>query len=191
MSATVFQSPDLPEPLTINAVVTEDNAVSVRVRAGEADDKALLEGILTLIAQGEGWLNRNGRVIPFYMTRREGMLQIWLDGRTYEFTAARPGDRRSREGKAAGPAERWIKSPMPGTILKIPVQPGDVVTTDQPLLIMESMKMEMTISASHPAMVRQVLCAEGTRVEMGTTLIELDPLPEAPSLPGGNAHERS
>ncbi|KAB2945072.1 MAG: acetyl-CoA carboxylase biotin carboxyl carrier protein subunit, partial [Phycisphaerae bacterium] len=41
-----------------------------------------------------------------------------------------------------------VKAPMPGTILKILVKPGDVVTAHQPLVVMESMKMEMTLSAS-------------------------------------------
>ncbi|HEX0000254.1 TPA: acetyl-CoA carboxylase biotin carboxyl carrier protein subunit [Streptococcus pyogenes] len=41
-----------------------------------------------------------------------------------------------------------IPSPMPGTILKVLVAVGDQVTENQPLLILEAMKMENEIVAS-------------------------------------------
>ena len=43
-----------------------------------------------------------------------------------------------------------------------------------PLVILESMKMEVTIVSSRPGRVREIRCAEGRPVNAGETLIVLE-----------------
>ena len=65
---------------------------------------------------------------------------------------------------------------MPGTVLKVCVQAGDRVEPQAPLVVVESMKMEMTLAAPAAARVREVVCAVGQMVEPGTVLVRLEPL---------------
>jgi 3-methylcrotonyl-CoA carboxylase alpha subunit len=63
---------------------------------------------------------------------------------------------------------------MPGTIIKVLVQAGDEVSANQPLIVMEAMKMEHTIVAPYDGVVSSVAFAPGQLVTGGAMLIELD-----------------
>ena len=67
---------------------------------------------------------------------------------------------------------------MPGTILQLKVKAGDTVEANQPLIIMESMKMEMTLSAPYAGWVAAINGQEGQLVDMGTLLVKLEPTVE-------------
>ena len=62
---------------------------------------------------------------------------------------------------------------MPGKIIAVHVQPGDKVQAGQPLIVMEAMKMEHTISASGDGTVAKVLFQVGEQVAEGAELIEM------------------
>ncbi len=72
-----------------------------------------------------------------------------------------------------------LEAPMPGTIVKVLVEPGDTVTANQPLIVMEAMKMEHTIVAPYDGIVSAVSFAAGQLVSGGATLIELAALQDA------------
>ncbi len=63
---------------------------------------------------------------------------------------------------------------MPGTILKVFVSVGQRFEAHAPLVVMESMKMEMTLSAPHPGKVKEVACRPGQLVAMGAVLMRFD-----------------
>ncbi|MEM7096000.1 MAG: biotin carboxylase N-terminal domain-containing protein [Actinomycetota bacterium] len=65
-------------------------------------------------------------------------------------------------------------APMPGKVLIVHVAEGDQVTAGQPLVVMEAMKMEHTISAPVDAVVSELRCAVGDQVDNGQVLIVLD-----------------
>jgi urea carboxylase len=67
-----------------------------------------------------------------------------------------------------------VPAHIPGNIWKISVTPGAVVKDGDPLVILESMKMEITVVASRPGKVREVRCVEGRPVNAGETLIVLE-----------------
>lgn len=73
-----------------------------------------------------------------------------------------------------GEGHAKITTPMPGKIIKVLVQAGDDITAEQPLLIMEAMKMEHVIRATKDAKVGELFCAEGDFVTDNQVLIELD-----------------
>lgn len=66
-----------------------------------------------------------------------------------------------------------VCAPMPGIILSILVDEGQVVAAGDPLLVLEAMKMENEIHAPRAGMVRKILVREGSDVRQGTPLIEL------------------
>jgi len=66
-----------------------------------------------------------------------------------------------------------IQAPMPGLVLKLNVKEGDAFQKDDPLLILEAMKMENVIKAPVDGVVAKVNVKEGESVEKGFVLLEL------------------
>ena len=62
---------------------------------------------------------------------------------------------------------------MPGTILKILVNVGDAVTENQPLMILEAMKMENEIVAGSAGTVSAIHVTQGQVVNAGDGLITI------------------
>lgn len=65
-----------------------------------------------------------------------------------------------------------LKAPMPGLIVGISVQPGDVVSKGDSLLILEAMKMENMLKAPGDATIKTIRVGKGDRVEKGQVLVE-------------------
>lgn len=83
-------------------------------------------------------------------------------------TAAAPAAKPS--GSAAGA----IKSPLPGIIVSISVNVGDEVKKGQTVAILEAMKMENTIAASHAGKVTGINVNAGDSVLEGVTILTIE-----------------
>jgi len=66
-----------------------------------------------------------------------------------------------------------VVAPMPGTVVRVLVAPGDTVEPRQPLVVLEAMKMETPLVSPYAATVSAVHVSEGDRVAGGATLVEL------------------
>ena len=64
---------------------------------------------------------------------------------------------------------------MPGKVLAVLVTPGDQVAVGQPLVVLEAMKMESTLTADVAGTVRTVATVPGATVGGGDLLVEIDP----------------
>jgi acetyl/propionyl-CoA carboxylase alpha subunit len=73
-----------------------------------------------------------------------------------------------------GHEQSQVVAPMPGTVIRVLVEPGAVVAARQPLVVLEAMKMETPLVSPFDATVRAVHVGEGDRVAGGTVLVELD-----------------
>ena len=69
-----------------------------------------------------------------------------------------------------GPAK--VQAPMPGLVLRVLAQAGAVVAPGDPLIVLESMKMENTLRASGAGTVIEILVQAGQAVEKGQLLIK-------------------
>jgi len=69
----------------------------------------------------------------------------------------------------------FVDSTVAGSLWKFLVAPGDPVAADQPVAIIESMKMEIQICASRPGLVHSLLAVEGTPISPGQHLVILAP----------------
>jgi len=71
-------------------------------------------------------------------------------------------------------AELRVKSEIAGAVWKIEVAVGDRVAEDDPLVILEAMKMEIPLLAPRSGVVTAILVAEGDRVAEGEVAVVLD-----------------
>ena len=79
--------------------------------------------------------------------------------------------------KPAGAAV--VKSPLPGSIVKVMVKPGDSVKKGDTLLTMESMKMENIVASEYTGTVKNVLVQAGQNVMQDDKLVEIETVAEA------------
>ena len=106
----------------------------------------------------------------------DGLLHVILQGDLYEVNVVDERERRlaaASSGFKAAQGEIVIRSPMPGMIVAVSVSNGQAVTAGQPLLILESMKMENQIKAPRAGVVEHLQVAAGERVEQNRPLLTL------------------
>ena len=106
-----------------------------------------------------------------------GRYTLWVDGFRHEVEALDERARAIRELSGAsaqptGPAP--LTAPMPGMIVRVNVEVGDVVAAGQGLVVMEAMKMENELRAAAAATVKAIHARPGTAVEKGALLLEME-----------------
>jgi biotin carboxyl carrier protein len=70
-------------------------------------------------------------------------------------------------------AELRVRSEIAGSVWKIEVAIGDTVAEDDPLLILESMKMEIPLLSPRAGVVKEILVAEGEPIAEGIVAVIL------------------
>ena len=106
-----------------------------------------------------------------------GKFTLWIDGFRFEAEALDERTRaiRALSGAVPGPTgPAPLIAPMPGMIIRVAVQVGDVVQPGQSLVVMEAMKMENELRAIAAGTVKAVLAQPGAAVEKGAVLLELE-----------------
>ena len=69
---------------------------------------------------------------------------------------------------------KLIKAPMPGLVLDVLVKVGQTVSENDPLLVLEAMKMESTIASPSGGLVKFIAINSNETVEKGQLLIEFE-----------------
>lgn len=77
-------------------------------------------------------------------------------------------------GGATGAGQREVKAPMPGLVLAVRVEPGQLVEAGDGLLVLEAMKMENEIKAAHRGVISRVHVETGQAVTKNALLIEFE-----------------
>ena len=76
-------------------------------------------------------------------------------------------------GSAPG-ATKLFRTPLPGTILSIEVNPGDQVVTGDLICVLEAMKMHQELRADWSGVVKEVMVSVGQQVLAGAPIVELE-----------------
>ena len=92
---------------------------------------------------------------------------VFIDGEVFEFEVQRQGRRKTAAHQGS------LSAPMPATVIRINVAPGDAVKKGDTLLVLEAMKMELPVRAPADGVVDSVACRTGELVLAGVTLIHL------------------
>jgi len=122
---------------------------------------------------------------------RQEQVRVEIDGETFtvgveavpavtgvaatEVTAeeAAPAIAPSPAKSVFGSPGSTIAAPLPGVIKSIAVRPGQQVTANDELLVIEAMKMDNVIRATRAGTIGTIHVAEGRQVAYGETLLEM------------------
>ena len=113
------------------------------------------------------WMVVNGR--PYELTVDDNLR--WLRA----YSGIHAIDIQDREARVTRPrsGDGRIKAPIPGLITRILVQVGEQVKAEQPVIVLEAMKMENEIRAPFDGKVRSIAVSAGETVTRNTVLAEI------------------
>ncbi|KAI5796355.1 3-methylcrotonyl-CoA carboxylase subunit alpha [Peziza echinospora] len=158
-----------------------ERAVEVVVTQTSADTyDIIVDGKTTfskVIAQSD---KASKRLTGFYghtrlettVVRLDDNLVIFQGGTQYKLAIPQPGWFTKALGIKS--TEGSVVAPMPCKVLRVTVKAGDKVTKDQPLLVIESMKMETVIRSPSDGIIARIVHGEGDIVKQGTALVEFE-----------------
>ena len=106
--------------------------------------------------------------------------RLSIGGRAFRITSVTDGPEHLVE--VEGVAHRVsrdeggiVRAPAPALVVAVNVAPGDEVEAGAPVALLEAMKMETTITATHAGVVREVLVAGSVHVDAGAPLVRVEP----------------
>jgi 3-methylcrotonyl-CoA carboxylase alpha subunit len=126
---------------------------------------------LTALADDHVRARIDGREREFALERAAGG-ELWLRA---EATGFGFGEDRGAPHRASAEHEGHLRAPMPGHVLEVRAQSGQVVEAGTVLVLLEAMKMEHSLLAPWAGTVTEVRVAPGERVEEGAELVILQP----------------
>ena len=106
----------------------------------------------------------------YLAVRRGGTLYLQWQGELHAVSAHDP----IAAAEASHSHQGGLGAPMNGSIVRVLVEPGQVVEAGTALVVLEAMKMEHSIRAPHGGTVKALFCQEGDMVSEGTVLVELE-----------------
>jgi biotin carboxyl carrier protein len=123
-------------------------------------------------------LQLGNRLIKGYVscTSDYSTYNVFIDGVKYTVLKAEPPKRESKSDSSNAKVIT-VKSAMPGRIVAVSVKPGDKVSANTKLLVMEAMKMEMVVSSPVTGIVKKVQCHVGQSVAASSVLLEIEGTP--------------
>jgi acetyl/propionyl-CoA carboxylase alpha subunit len=134
----------------------DDYAVRVLSRSNQlllAECQGQMQSVSVFDAHPVLHLFRDGRHVMLHVERTDDALQV-----------------------AGGTEQGSLLTPLPGTIVAVHVATGQQVARGTPLVTVEAMKMEHTLTAPYDGVVSRIAYGLTDRVQAGATLVELSPL---------------
>jgi glutaconyl-CoA/methylmalonyl-CoA decarboxylase subunit gamma len=137
---------------------------------------------LVFVVDEEGctWVEAPGgkRFMAEVAERTQNKYHIIINGNSYFFTIETPFSFKRRKfltQLTKGKKTSRLESPMPGKIVEVLVNEGDSVSTGDPLIILEAMKMQNEILAENGGVISKIHVKSGQNVMKDEILLEMGP----------------
>jgi 3-methylcrotonyl-CoA carboxylase alpha subunit len=139
------------------------------IRPGYSEDSSIF-----YYATENGWQQSNVEEISDAYYKDWPVLVFADKGHLYRLLRPRPLSTDTLATAVHLPHENSLEAPMPGKVIQVLVSEGDAVDESARLVVMEAMKMELTIRAPHAGQVKRLPVREGQLVDAGTVLVEIE-----------------
>jgi len=127
--------------------------------------------VALLHRSGDTLLALDGGEEPVHLVLDGELIHVHVAGGHYTLRHLDPA-RRFVHAETGGGADA-ARAPMPGTVVRVDVAVGDIVATGDPLVVIESMKLETTIRAWHDGTVTGVHVTAGQSFDRDAVLVTL------------------
>ena len=121
----------------------------------------------------------DGEEYEVELEKQEGVWNVTIEGKSFriEIEGNSVGDMagNKRKKKGRGKNSGTISSTIPGKIVSIAVEEGDIVAEGDVVMILEAMKMQNEIQAPLSGNVTAVNCKPGDSIEANSPLIVIQP----------------
>ncbi|MFO1388284.1 urea carboxylase [Cellvibrio sp.] len=155
--------------------VTEEELTAQREAFREGKLNLRIEESFFSLAEHEKFLQDNAASIAEFKTKQQAAftqeVALWQADEQAQVDAALQVKTNTGPIDVDGHA---VTADISGNIWKLLVEPGQLVEPDQPLLIVEAMKMEFSVYADRAAKVSSIHCAPGKQVNAGDLLVVLE-----------------
>ncbi len=149
--------------------ILDDGRVAVNDRVYEVDFQSINgQPLYSLLVSGHSY----EAIVAFV----DDAWEVFIKGVLYRVRVEDERESRLRaqaEQDVGSHTLLQIKSPMPGLVVDVQVEPGQEVEKNQVLLLLESMKMQNEIRAPRKGTVMGVYVEPGQSVEQGRLLVEI------------------
>lgn len=118
----------------------------------------------------------DGKSYEAYVYEGDENWEVLLQGTLYPASVIDEREHRLRSALGGGPqqtGEFYLKAPMPGLVVDLPVQDGQEVEEGEVLLILESMKMQNELKSPRAGVVSRIKVKVGDNVERRQTMLSV------------------
>lgn len=151
------------------------------------DGEIMIDGVKTgsrveALSQGRLLVRPDGgskqhQVELIHLDRETNEITVSVGGTKYTVSVKSDLDlllEKMGMGPGSSAVQSKVKAPMPGLVIDVLVSVGQEVVKDEPLLILEAMKMENVIKAPRDGAIKSVGVEKGNAIEKNTLLVEFD-----------------
>lgn len=118
-------------------------------------------------------LRRGNSAVELHLSSQDDeTLQVLVSGRRLVARIRNPHHRNRLHGQSGVPGV--LTAPMPGLVIEALVKEGDLVEEDQPLVVIESMKMQMQLRSTQAGRVANLNAQPGQQVDKGALLVKIE-----------------
>jgi 3-methylcrotonyl-CoA carboxylase alpha subunit len=109
----------------------------------------------------------------FRVSRIGDSIEVGHDAELWRIRLEPPLDVEHSGQGGAATGSGTLTAPLTGVVIKVHVGEGDTVRAQQPLIVLEAMKMEHTIAAPGDGTIARIRVAPGDHVQSGAVLVEM------------------
>jgi biotin carboxyl carrier protein len=140
---------------------------AIDVDPGQLDSLLEVEpGVYSVVFGGESY--------EVWISKSQQSANVSVAGRTFAAEIQDPRDLGKSSSAALGTGRQSVTTPMPGKVVRVLVNTGDLVEAFQGLVVVEAMKMQNELKAMRPGRVAEIRVKEGQTVGAGDVLLVLE-----------------